>query len=110
TPKSPKFADAVPRCAPRSLAKASICPMKSRPCSTSWKPNGSSRTRPPLGSSREAPREGARRRVKPHPYCYPDTNVYRNKFDIRDAKELEDLERDLSAYRLLTLPDVAPIT
>jgi cell filamentation protein len=48
--------------------------------------------------------------VKPHPYCYPGTNVYRNKFDIRDAKELEDLERDLSAYRLLTLPHDAPIT
>ena len=48
--------------------------------------------------------------MKPHPYCYPGTNVYRNKFDIRDAKELEDLERDLSAYRLLTLPHVAAIT
>ena len=48
--------------------------------------------------------------MKPHPYCYPGTNVYRNTFDIRDAKELEDLERDLSAYRLLTLPHDAPIT
>jgi len=48
--------------------------------------------------------------VKPHRRCYPGTNVYRNKFDIRDAKELEDLERDLSAYRLLTLPHNAPIS
>jgi cell filamentation protein len=47
--------------------------------------------------------------VKQHPYCWPGTNVYRNKFDIRDAKELEDLERDLSAYRLLTLPHDALI-
>ncbi len=38
--------------------------------------------------------------MRQHPYCYPGTNVYRNKYDVRDAKELEDLERDLSAYRL----------
>ena len=48
--------------------------------------------------------------MKPHPYCYPGTNVYRNKFDIRDAKELDEIERDLSGDRLLTLPHVAPIT
>ena len=29
--------------------------------------------------------------MKPHPYCYPGTNVYRNKFDIRDAKELDEI-------------------
>jgi cell filamentation protein len=45
-----------------------------------------------------------------HPYCYPGTNVYRNKEDIRDAKELEDFERAHSADRLLTLRHDLPIT
>jgi len=48
--------------------------------------------------------------VKPHPYGYPCTNVYRNKFDIRDATELDEIERDLSGDRLLTLRHDAPIT
>ena len=48
--------------------------------------------------------------MKQHPYCWPGTNVYRNKFDIRDGKELEEVERDLSGDRLLTLSHDAPIT
>ena len=47
--------------------------------------------------------------MKQHPYCYPGTNVYRNKLDIRDSKELEEIERDLSGDRLLTLPHDAPV-
>jgi len=113
TLKSQKFAAVGPRCAPRSPAKASIYPTKSRPCSTSWKPNGS----PGRGGradhripSREAPREGARHHVKPHPYCYPGTNVYRNKFDIRDAKELEDLETRPFRLPAADASHEAPIT
>ena len=45
-----------------------------------------------------------------HPYCYPGTNVYRNKHGIRDATDLENLERDLSGFRLLRLPQKQPIT
>ena len=45
-----------------------------------------------------------------HPYCYPGTNVYRNKENIRNAEELEALERTHSADRLLTLPHDIPIT
>jgi cell filamentation protein len=47
---------------------------------------------------------------KAHPYCYPGTDVYRNKEDIRDAGELEDFERAHSADRLLTLPHDLAIT
>jgi cell filamentation protein len=45
-----------------------------------------------------------------HPYCYPGTDVYRNKEDIRNASELEAFERAHSADRLLTLPHDLPIT
>jgi cell filamentation protein len=48
--------------------------------------------------------------LKEHPYCYPGTNVYRNKEDIRDPEELEAFERAHSADRLLTLPRNLPIT
>jgi cell filamentation protein len=45
-----------------------------------------------------------------HPYCYPGTDVYRNKEDIRDREELERLERLASARRLEMLPHDLPIT
>jgi cell filamentation protein len=45
-----------------------------------------------------------------HPYCYPGTDVYQNKEDIRTAPELEDFERAHSASRLLTLSHNLPIT
>jgi cell filamentation protein len=45
-----------------------------------------------------------------HPYCYPGTDVYRNKEDIRDRYELESFERQHSGDRLLTLPHNLPIT
>ena len=45
-----------------------------------------------------------------HPYCYPGTNVYRNKEDIRDKDELERLERTATARRLETLPHNLPIS
>jgi cell filamentation protein len=48
--------------------------------------------------------------LKGHPYCYPGTNVYRNKEDIRDPEELEAFERTASAWRLATLPHNLPIT
>jgi cell filamentation protein len=48
--------------------------------------------------------------LKDHPYCYPGTNVYRNKEDIRDRDELEAFERTASAWRLTTLPHDLPIT
>jgi cell filamentation protein len=47
--------------------------------------------------------------LRDHPYCYPGTNVYRNKEDIRDPEELEAFERAHSADRLLTLPRDVPI-
>ena len=45
-----------------------------------------------------------------HPYCYPGTDVYRNKEDIRDLDDLEQFERMASARRLETLPHNLPIT
>lgn len=39
-----------------------------------------------------------------HPYCYPGTDVLRNKEGIRDNDELEAFERGHSADRLMTLP------
>jgi hypothetical protein len=45
-----------------------------------------------------------------HPYCYPGTNVYRNKEDICAADELEAFERQHAADRLLTLSHDLPIT
>jgi len=38
-------------------------------------------------------------------YCYPGTNVLRNKFEVRDPQGLDALEADLSAVRLLQLAD-----
>jgi cell filamentation protein len=37
------------------------------------------------------------------PYVYPGTNVLRNRFGLRDARELERRERDASYARLLQL-------
>jgi len=45
-----------------------------------------------------------------HPYCYPGTDVLRNKENIRDNDELELFERMASARRLETLPHNLPIT
>jgi cell filamentation protein len=45
-----------------------------------------------------------------HPYCYPGTDVYRNRENIRDRDELEQLERLATARRLETLPHDLPIT
>jgi cell filamentation protein len=45
-----------------------------------------------------------------HPYCYPGTDVYRNKENLQDKDEFEAFERLHSADRLLTLPYDLPIT
>jgi cell filamentation protein len=45
-----------------------------------------------------------------HPYCYPGTDVYRNKENIRDRDELEAFERQHCGDRLLTLSHNLPIT
>ena len=45
-----------------------------------------------------------------HPYCYPGTDVLRNKENIRDNDELESFERMATARRLETLPRNAPIS
>jgi len=45
-----------------------------------------------------------------HPYCYPGTDVLRNKENIRDNNELELFERMASARRLETLSNNLPIT
>jgi cell filamentation protein len=45
-----------------------------------------------------------------HPYCYPGTDVLRNKENIRDKDELEAFERAHSADRLETLSHDLPIT
>jgi cell filamentation protein len=37
------------------------------------------------------------------PYCYPDSSILRNKFDIRDAKLLADVESLYSQQRLAEL-------
>jgi cell filamentation protein len=44
------------------------------------------------------------------PYFYPGTDVLRNKENIRDASELEALERMATANRMETLPDDIPVT
>lgn len=36
-------------------------------------------------------------------YCYPGTNVLRNKLGIQDADKLSQMERKLTALRLLEL-------
>lgn len=38
-------------------------------------------------------------------YCYPGTDVLKNKFDIRDKGKLDAVERDLTALRLNELLD-----
>jgi cell filamentation protein len=45
-----------------------------------------------------------------HSYCYPGTDVLRNKENIRDGNQLGQLERRLSADRLTALPRNLPIT
>jgi cell filamentation protein len=45
-----------------------------------------------------------------HPYCYLGTDVLRNRENIRDADQLEKLERRITADRLMTLPRNLPIT
>lgn len=42
-------------------------------------------------------------------YCYPDSNVLRNRKNIRDAKELYDAEIHYTSYRLYELQK-SPIT
>jgi cell filamentation protein len=48
--------------------------------------------------------------IKDHPYCYPGTDVLRNKEGIRDKDELEQFERGHSAARLETLPRTLSIS
>lgn len=36
-------------------------------------------------------------------YCYPDTNVLKNKFDIRDKEELQKIERKQTSMRIIEL-------
>ncbi len=48
--------------------------------------------------------------MRRHPYCYPGSDVYRNKEDIRDHDELEAFERIHAANRLEALPRDLPIT
>lgn len=38
-------------------------------------------------------------------YCYPGTDILRNKFDIMDRKKLDAVERDLTVLRLKELLD-----
>jgi cell filamentation protein len=45
-----------------------------------------------------------------HPYCYPGSDVLRNKEDIRDSDELEAFERTASGRRLEMLPSNLPIS
>lgn len=42
------------------------------------------------------------------PYCYPNTHILRNKFNIKDNNELQTAERRLSKYRAAELMN-API-
>lgn len=44
------------------------------------------------------------------PYRYPGTGVVRNKEDIRDKDELDELERRATLDRITTLPNHLPIT
>ena len=45
-----------------------------------------------------------------HPYCYPGTDVYQNKEDIRDSEDLEAFERHQGLSRLESLPHDIPMT
>jgi len=38
-------------------------------------------------------------------YCYPGTHVLVNRLDIRDASELHDVERNLTALNMIQLLD-----
>lgn len=38
-------------------------------------------------------------------YCYPGTDVLRNKFDIRDAEFLDQIEADLTTARLIQITE-----
>ena len=38
-------------------------------------------------------------------YCYPGTNVLRNKLNIRDGDKLSDAERSISLVRMMELED-----
>jgi cell filamentation protein len=39
------------------------------------------------------------------PYCYPDSNVLRNKFDIHDEEELKATEARVAAIAMIVLED-----
>lgn len=39
------------------------------------------------------------------PYCYPGTNILRNKFDIEDEEELKVTEARVAAVALFALED-----
>ena len=38
-------------------------------------------------------------------YCYPGTNVLRNKLNIHDGDKLSDAERSISLVRMIELED-----
>ena len=38
-------------------------------------------------------------------YCYPSSNVLRNKMGIRDMEQLHEMERKLTMLRILELLD-----
>lgn len=38
-------------------------------------------------------------------YCYPDSNVLKNKMEIRDMEQLHEMERKLTMLRILELLD-----
>lgn len=40
-----------------------------------------------------------------HIYCYPDSDVLKNKMGVRDSERLSQLERQLTMLRLLDLID-----
>jgi len=42
------------------------------------------------------------------PYCYPQTNILKNKYDIRDSLELETLEAAVTEANVRTLVLVRP--
>jgi cell filamentation protein len=48
--------------------------------------------------------------VRQHPYCYPGTDVYRNKLDIRDSETLDNYERLITAIQMECLPRDIAIT
>ncbi len=45
-----------------------------------------------------------------HPYCYPGTDVYRNKLDIRDPDILERYERLVTAVQIESMPKDFPVS